>query len=304
MSNLDVTGNLTVRGTSTLNKSLTLRENSFVSGFLRVGSLAAVGYNVLEIAQVNQELTVTGNCTFQSALAVLGQVDIAGPLIVDDLIRTNTPHGIVCGGELQVAQDATLQETLTVQGNGIFQSALAVKGQVDVAGPLIVDDLIRTNTPNGIVCGGQLQVAQNATLQGTLTLQGAAAFQAGATCTGGPMVTAGGTYSGIAILGNTVTLGTAAAGVINIASSVTRTINLDPNVAFGTVLTILVYQGNNVRIVAPDGGSIEIFTAWNSSSSVSGIAIKSSDYASIQLTQTNRNFWVALNQMGAWSLAP
>ncbi len=115
---LTVTGDLTVDGTSTLDGMITCRSDSFFTGFLRVGALAGVGFNVLEIAQVNQDLTVGGDGTISGNLTVSGAngLTVEGPVVVDDILRTNTPHGIVCGGELAVAGDATLQESLTVLG--------------------------------------------------------------------------------------------------------------------------------------------------------------------------------------------
>ncbi len=137
---LTVTGDLVVDGTSTLDGMITCRSDSFFTGFLRVGALAGVGFNVLEIAQVNQGLTVGGDATLSGEVTVGGSAAVTGnltvsganglfvegPVVVDDLIRTNAPHGIVCGGELAVAQDATLQETLTVLGDVTLSQSLAV----------------------------------------------------------------------------------------------------------------------------------------------------------------------------------
>ncbi len=60
---LVVSGDLLVEGTSTLNQRLTVRDNGFFTGFFRVGALNGVGFNVLEIAQVNQDLVVLGTAT-------------------------------------------------------------------------------------------------------------------------------------------------------------------------------------------------------------------------------------------------
>ncbi len=130
---LTVTGDLTVKGESDLDGMLTCRSNSFFTGFLRVGALAGVGFNVLEIAQINQDLTVGGDSTLTGNLVVNGAngVMVEGPVVVNDILRTNTPHGIVCGGELQVAQDATLQETLTVQGDVTAEADVTVQGQLN-----------------------------------------------------------------------------------------------------------------------------------------------------------------------------
>ena len=125
---------LTAEGTSTLDGMLTCRSDSFFTGFLRVGALAAVGFNVLEIAEVNQSLavgttlSVAGDSTLEGKLTVTGGegLEIAGPVVISDVLRTNTPHGIVCGGELQVAQDAVLQETLSVAGLATFTRGAAV----------------------------------------------------------------------------------------------------------------------------------------------------------------------------------
>lgn len=130
MTDLVVTGDLLVDGTSTLNNKLTCRGNSFFSGFLRVGALANVGSSVLELVDINQDLTVGGDSTLAGKLTVNGGEGafVEGPLVVNDILRTNTPHGIVCGGELQVAQDAVLQETLTVSQLSTFQNGAAVTG--------------------------------------------------------------------------------------------------------------------------------------------------------------------------------
>lgn len=118
MTDLLVTGNLTVDKNATVDGSMTCRSNSFFTGFLRVGALAAVGFNVLEFAQVNQTLEVAGDTTMGGSLTVNGGngLLVEGPVVVDDILRTNTPHGIVCGGQLQVASDASLQGKLTVSG--------------------------------------------------------------------------------------------------------------------------------------------------------------------------------------------
>lgn len=84
-----------------MDKSLTLRSNSFVSGFLRVGALAAVGYNVLEIAQVNQTLNVDGDLSLEGDLA------LAGSLIIDDVAISQNPYIVTCG------DSSTWPETLS-----------------------------------------------------------------------------------------------------------------------------------------------------------------------------------------------
>ncbi len=142
MTDLKVTGDLTVDGTSTLDGMITCRSDSFFTGFLRVGALAGVGFNVLEALQVNQFATIGGDTTLQGALAVTGETTLSGnltvsgangltvegPVVIDDILRTNTPHGIVCGGELAVAGDATLQETLTLQGLATLEKGAAITG--------------------------------------------------------------------------------------------------------------------------------------------------------------------------------
>jgi hypothetical protein len=130
MTDLVVSGDLTVDGETILNDRITCRSDGFFTGFFRVGALAGVGFNVLEIAQVNQNLTVGGDSTLDGKLTVNGGEGalVEGPLVVNDILRTNTPHGIVCGGELQVAQDAVLQETLTVSQLSTFKNGAAVTG--------------------------------------------------------------------------------------------------------------------------------------------------------------------------------
>lgn len=133
-----VTGNLTVDGRSTMTGMITCRSDSFFTGFLRVGALAAVGFNVLEFAQVNQTLNVLGETTLRGTASITGNTVLAGdltvngvngilsqgPVIVDDIIRTNPPNGIICGGQLHVAGDAFLQTNLNVAGISSFQTGV------------------------------------------------------------------------------------------------------------------------------------------------------------------------------------
>lgn len=167
-SDLVVTGTLDVHETSTFDDSITCRSTAFVTGFLRVGALAAVGYNVLEIAQVNQDLTVSGNTTLQ------------GPLIVDDLIRTNAPHGIVCGGELHVAQNTVLQETLqvlgpvqanstlTVTGKASFQGAVGCSGTMNPSGGLYTSLVTIGSATIGTTHSGKIIYLNTATTSCTI----------------------------------------------------------------------------------------------------------------------------------------
>jgi hypothetical protein len=130
MTDLVVTGDLIVDGTSTLNNTLKCRSDGFLTGFLRVGALANVGLSVLEGVQIKQDLSVVGDSSLDGKLTVNGGdgAFVEGPLIVNDILRTNTPHGIVCGGELQVAQDAVLQETLMVSQRATFKNGAEVTG--------------------------------------------------------------------------------------------------------------------------------------------------------------------------------
>lgn len=229
MTDLVVTGKLTVNGTSELKQKLTVRSDSFFTGFLRVGALAAVGYNVLAIADVQGNLGVGGDTTLAGNLTVNGAngVSSLGPVIIDDILRTNAPHGIVCGGPLSVANNATLQQglkvsgsltvtgntttvpiclldtdltvagtttfsgnssvingTLNVTGTTAFNTNLTLVGSfaiggdtvfqnmtvngvdgVSSEGPVVVNDILRTNVPNGIVCGGTISTTGTATFQ-------------------------------------------------------------------------------------------------------------------------------------------
>lgn len=138
MTDVVVTGNLTVKKESDFDGMITCRSDSFFTGFLRVGALAAVGFNVLEFAQVNQTLNVTGNTTMAGNLTVNGEdgLFVEGPLIVNDIIRTNTPHGIVCGGQLAVAQNAVLQAAISVGNNATIAGTLSVGSNATITGTL------------------------------------------------------------------------------------------------------------------------------------------------------------------------
>ena len=228
MTDVLVTGNLTVNGTSEMKQKLTVRTDSFFTGFLRVGALAATGYNVLAIADITQNLGVGGDTTMTGMLTVNGSAGILseGPVIINDILRTNPPYGIICGGQLAVANVATLQQNLNVGGNvtisGLYakltsltvnnnltvsgkatlgdatiagnlnvtsnttltgaitaSGTLVVSGDIIIAGnltasgaggiqsegPVIISDILRTNPPFGIVCGGDFAVAGTATFQ-------------------------------------------------------------------------------------------------------------------------------------------
>lgn len=228
MTDLVVTGKLTVDGTSDLKQKLTVLSDSFFLGFLRVGALAAVGYNVLAIADVQGNLGVGGDTILTGNLTVNGAngVSSLGPVIIDDILRTNAPHGIVCGGPLSVANAAKLQQGLTVKGSlavtgnstsvpiclldtdltvagtSTFSGNSVINGTLNVTGvtalntsltltgslaiggdtvfqnitvnggdgvlsegPVVVNDILRTNVPTGIVCGGTISTSGKGTFQ-------------------------------------------------------------------------------------------------------------------------------------------
>lgn len=164
MTDVNIGGNLTVAKDTTLNGKITCRADGFYHGFLRVGALAAVGYNVLAIAFVQQDFGVGGDTVLTGNLTVNGGdgVLVEGPVIINDILRTNPPHGIVCGGVLAVADNATFQQDIIIQG------ALTVNGTAAslVKGPLTVNNVLQTNGVNGnIVCGGTLTSIGTATFQ-------------------------------------------------------------------------------------------------------------------------------------------
>lgn len=166
-----VTGKLIVDDTSDSKQKLTVRSDSFFTGFLRVGALAAVGYNVLAIADVQGNLGVGGDTVLAGQLTVNGAngIFVQGPFIVSNNLQTNTPHGIVCGGSLAVAGTTTLQQDL------------AVSGSLTVSGPLTS---VSSITATSLTVAGDTTLG-NTTLLGTLSLPGAGEITLGNITVGG-----------------------------------------------------------------------------------------------------------------------
>lgn len=289
MTDLTVTGNLAVKGTSAMDGSLTVRADSFVTGFLRVGALAAVGYNVLEIAQVNQDLTVSGNTTLQ------------GPLVVDDIIRTNTPHGIVCGGELHVAQDVIMQETLQVNGDCSFQ------GQVDIQGPVFINGVLSTDAAHGIVCGGDLQVAGNQKITGDFEIFGTGTVGNKLTVAGVAQLSGFCTSTRIVTGSLQVLTADLSNQIIVLGKTTTPPVSLGDGIPFGTTFIILVDYATSAspqEIVPQSGGSITIFTDYSTGATATTTTkVSTTAPGALWITQTDRNQWIAVSQIGKWTAA-
>ncbi len=146
MTDLVVTGDLEVQGTTGMNNMATLRSDGFVSGFVRVGALAC-----------------TGLTSLQASASVGGSLAVGGPLLVDDLIRTSASKGIVCGGELHVAQPATLQDTLSclggleVAGDATLETLVSGGGDTPTVTAQLASPNLSAFLATGRTLSGQIQ---------------------------------------------------------------------------------------------------------------------------------------------------
>ena len=126
MTNVQVTGDLTVDGTAVIDDMITCRSNGFFTGFFRVGALAGVGFNVLEFAQINQTLSVGGNTTLAGDAALT-----TGDLLV-------AAGDLTVGGTSALTGDVTLQGALTLATGDLLVTAgnLTVGGSTVLQGEL------------------------------------------------------------------------------------------------------------------------------------------------------------------------
>ena len=98
MTDVTVTGDLRVQGTSTFVNTPFAVTDAFVAGFMRVGAFAGVGLNILEVMQVDSTSECRGILTCSGAgtgLSVTNNVSVGGNTSVTGELRSKCPTSTV-----------------------------------------------------------------------------------------------------------------------------------------------------------------------------------------------------------------
>ena len=186
MTDVLVTGDLRVQGDTTLVGGVITVQNVFVSNFLRVGALQAVGFNILAALQVDLTATVGGSLTCNgpgTGLTVTGNADFNGEINV-----LNT----VFGGGLSVSGDSSLNGTVTCTGGTVSMSDVVTCGafptSLNVTNKANVGSIGCTGTATfeqSTLCTRAIGVGLTVTAEanvGLLVCQGAATIQGSTSC--------------------------------------------------------------------------------------------------------------------------
>jgi len=234
MTNVQVTGDLTVDGTAVIDDMITCRSNGFFTGFFRVGALAGVGFNVLEFAQINQTLSVGGNTTLAGDAALT-----TGDLLV-------AAGDLTVGGTSALTGDVTLQGALTLATGDLLVTAgnLTVGGTSALTGDVTLQGALTLATGDLLVTAGNLTVGGSTVLQGELTRYQRRLIDNAVV--GSTLLTQ--------IDSGTIVRSTAASGV--------QTFNLPSVPSNGTTFTFVRTVANATMLVQASGGaSINTITA-------------------------------------------
>lgn len=185
--------------------------------------------------------------------------------------------------------------SLVVPGTLTSQKGAFFYDSVSIAGPVVVDDLIRTNSPHGIVCGGELHVAQDVTVQETLSVFGLASLSGGSACGVKTVDTA------------SSTLGPSDSGKVILCGSASRTVRLSSGMPLGATLTFVVPSRGAVRRIIPSAsGSITFISndATGETTTISGdsVSFGTLGAGTLVLAQTAPESWFVVSRAGPWTV--
>ena len=162
---LNVTTDLVVTGTTTLNDPLTVNDTASITGNTDIGgTLQVTGATTLnDPLTVNDTASITGNTDIGGTLQVTGATTLNDPLTVND--TANITGNTDIGGALQVTGATTLNSNLSVDGDTSLTGTLGVSGATSIANTLGVLDAVSFDS--------SLDVYGSTTLHSTLAVTGA-----------------------------------------------------------------------------------------------------------------------------------
>jgi cytoskeletal protein CcmA (bactofilin family) len=170
-SSTELTGSLTVANFTKLNNSLTVTNESptDLTGTLTVSGVTLLG-DALEVegdTYLKRELKVDGKTTLFDSLDVLNEspTQLTGTLRVDGLTNFESDVNINQGGDLNVSGD------LNIEGATTFDGDLTVNGNTNLNNELNVNNAAPTNLSGTLVVEGDTQLVNNLQVLGTTNLE-------------------------------------------------------------------------------------------------------------------------------------
>ena len=255
MTDLNVSGNLRVEGTSTFVDAFFTVQNAFVSNFLRVGALQAVGFNVLAALQVDltsefrgtvtcssvgNGLVVDNNATVSGNLSVIGLATLSQA----DVINAATVGSLVCQGSGQ----------FTGAGTALTVTNAALIGTLQVLGPASssVATVTGAATVGSLVCQGSGEFTGAGT---SLTVTNDA--QLGSLACGSGQFTGAGTSLTVT---NDAQLGSLTVSGASTLNTATASSNVDINGQLTYKKRSLALAGS-INLTSSQSGTLVIFTS-------------------------------------------
>ncbi|WP_432412024.1 beta strand repeat-containing protein [Rasiella sp. SM2506] len=166
-----LTGSLTVDNFTRLNHTLTVTNESptALTGTLTVYGVTALG-NSLEVGgdtYLKRELKVDGKTTLYDSLDVRNEspTQLTGTLRVYGITNFESDVNINQGGDLNVSGD------LNIEGSTTFDGDLTVNGNTNLNNELNVNNAAPTNLSGTLVVEGATQLANNLQVLGTTNLE-------------------------------------------------------------------------------------------------------------------------------------